>query len=64
MWASEKAPPVMVPPEDGIRYKVDIDNRYVEWSESLVFRLFQAFPFSFAPQWTFHSTLLSVVTLA
>lgn len=39
MWASEKAPPVMVPPsgEDGIRYKVDVDNKYVEWSELQLF---------------------------
>jgi primary-amine oxidase len=34
MWASEKAPPVMVPPgnSDGLRYKVDVENQYVEWS--------------------------------
>ncbi|KAJ3749653.1 copper amine oxidase [Lentinula detonsa] len=35
MWGSEKAPPVMVPPsgEDGIRYKVDVENKYVEWMD-------------------------------
>ncbi|KAI0030480.1 copper amine oxidase [Vararia minispora EC-137] len=35
MWASEKPPPVQVPPggEDGIRYKVDVENKYVEWMD-------------------------------
>jgi primary-amine oxidase len=36
MWGSEKAPPVQVPPgnEHGMRYKVDVENKYVEWSMS------------------------------
>lgn len=31
----EKAPPVMVQPggEKGLRYKVDVEEQYVEWSE-------------------------------
>ena len=36
MWASEGPPPVSVLPgdENGIRYKVDAKNQYVEWSKS------------------------------
>ena len=35
MWASEKAPPLSVPvgDADGLRYKVDVEEKYVEWSE-------------------------------
>ncbi len=34
MWGSEKTPPIIGLPEgeEGVRYKVDIENKYVEWS--------------------------------
>ena len=38
MWASEKAPPLSVPVggADGLRYKVDVDSKFVEWSTCLL----------------------------
>ena len=40
MWSSEKAPPVAVPVggADGLRYKVDVEEKYVEWSKFSSFR--------------------------
>ncbi|KAH9915164.1 copper amine oxidase [Epithele typhae] len=35
MWGSERAPPLQVPVggAEGLRYKVDIDEKYVEWMD-------------------------------
>lgn len=65
MWRDEVPPPVsvLVGGEEGIRYKVDVEDQYVEWSTCILLVTSAELSLT-ATQWTSRSMSVSRVTVA